>query len=183
MNTTRAACLTKSAMHLGAALAVLLLAGCAGTGVTSRSVEAVALGLADAELYHRSKVEGDKAMRANLRDAWSELAAVEGELALERAKVGDSVSLAAARKALDEMHTALVSAGAKLEQIAEQQGAAEAHYQGLRATLRATVGLVRALADRDAAEQEANEQGVAATAAVGSALRQAAEAAATGGVR
>lgn len=161
----------------------LLFSGCANTGVTARSVEAAALGLTDAELYHKAKLDSDAKMRANLRDAWSDLAAVEGELAIERAKVGDSVPLAAARKALDEMHTDLVEAGKKLEEIADKQGEAEAHYQGLRATLRATIGLVRALADRDVAEQAATEQGVAATAAVGSALRQAAESAATGGVR
>lgn len=163
-------------------LATGLLASCASTGVTARNVEAAAVSLSDAELYHRSKIEGDRDMRSNLRAAWAKLAKVEGELALERARAGDSVPLASARKALEEMHADLVAAGAKLEDIAESQGEAELHYQNLRAQLMATIGLVRALADRDQAEQEVQARSVDAARTMGSALRQAAGAAATGGV-
>ena len=163
-----------------AALA-LVLSGCASTGVTSRAVESIAGGLADADLYHQDKVSGDEAMRANLRDAWTGLGRIEAELAIERATVDGKLAKQAALDVARTLADDLSAAGAKLEDIAKAQAAAEVHYQGLRGTLRATVGLVRALADREVAEQEAQARTIEAGAAAVDAAKRLGVAGATGG--
>lgn len=163
-------------------LAVALLAGCANSGVTSRAVESIAGGLADAELYHAAKVASDADQRANLRDAWHAVADLEARLTIETAAAGkDAIPKAIALEVSRQMSEDLRAASAKLETIAERQAAAEVHYQGLRGTLRATVGLVRALADRETAEQEAQARTIEAGAAAADAAKRLGIAGATGG--
>lgn len=154
------------------ALLACLLGGCANTGVTARALESIAGGVTDAELYHEAKVEGDEAMRANLRDAWHELRTTQAELMIEQADARGELDKAKALEITGKLGQRLREAAATLEGIAKAQGTAEVHYQGLRSTLKGTVGLVRALVDREDAEQELRERGAeAGQAAVDAAKR------------
>lgn len=163
-------------------LAGATLCGCAGTGVNSGAVATVAGAITDAELYHRSKVDGDKAMRGNLRDAWHELAATKAELRLVTEDQNGAVPTETALEIVRQLGDRMKLAGAKLEEIAEKQAAAEVHYQGLRGILSATVGLMKALAERDQAEQAANARTVEGIRAGGEVFKKNAARAVTGGV-
>jgi len=163
-------------------LAVALLAGCASTGVTTESAVAVAGGLKDAELYHESKLAADETGNDNLAAALHKVADLEGQLTIERAAADGKVSKDEALKALATMNEDLRGVRTLLENTRKAQLAAEEHYQGLRAILRSTVGLVSALAEREQAERQLQERGTAVIQAGADAAKRLGVAGATGGI-
>lgn len=137
-------------------VALVFLTGCAGTGVSARSVEDFAGAITDAELYRQAKIDSDTVSNENLTLVMDKLAAVDAELQLVKASTDGKIDQADALAVVRDMHDGLKAARKKLAEIRTAQQSADLHFHSQVALMRAALSLLRALADRDQAAADAN---------------------------
>jgi len=160
----------------------LVLNGCANTGVANDAVISIAGAKEDAELYHESKLDSDSKMLSNLAIALHKVSDLEARLVIEQKSVDGKIGKSDATLIVRGMHDDLLKTYNTLIEIKDSQLASEIHYQSLRAILRATIGVVAALADREQSEQKLKARGIEAIEAGADAVKRAGTASSTGGI-
>ena len=160
----------------------LLASGCAGTGVTAQNVADFAGAITDRELARNARVTADEIVNHNMELLGDKLAKVDGELQLIKGSADGMIATKDAVVIVKDVVEGMALARGKLAEIRKAQASADVHYHSQVRIMSHTLGLLRALADRDKAAAEANSAGISGIKKVGGILRRGAVAAATGGI-